>query len=203
MNSNLVSKSWTRAALLASLVVPLGSSSAHAKDEPILYLNCFTISMDTGQSGMLEIAIERWSDPSVLNNLKAVLVEQGPDKLLSALQKVKPRAGFIRTSNSVGWDIHYARESELPGGVKKVVIATDRPIGFWEARADNRSTDYEFTLAEIRLDKKGGLEGEGKLVTAAKITYNKETKQIEIENYGNEPLRLSDVKVQVPKDKKK
>jgi hypothetical protein len=158
--------------------------------------------MERGQSGMLEIAIERWSEPSVIDNLRAILIEQGNDKLLSAVQKIKPRAGFIRTPNSLGWDIQYARQTELPGGVKRIVIATDRPIGFWEARQDTRSTDYEFTLAEIRLDKKDGLEGSGKLVTAAKVTYNKEAKHIEIENYGQEPLRLSDVKVQVPKHKK-
>ena len=40
-------------------------------------------------------------------------------------------------------------------------------------------------------------------MTAAKVKYNKEANHIEIENYGQEPLRLSDVKVSVPKDKKK
>jgi hypothetical protein len=54
-----------------------------------------------------------------------------------------------------------------------------------------RSADYEFTLGEIRISKDG--KGTGKLVNAAKVTWNKETRTIEIENYDTEPVRLTEV----------
>jgi hypothetical protein len=37
--------------------------------------------------------------------------------------------------------------------------------------------------------------GEGKIVTPAKISWNKETQSIEITNYGTEPVRLTRVEV--------
>ena len=35
------------------------------------------------------------------------------------------------------------------------MLATDRPIGIEEARTQQRTMDYPFTLLEIRFDKKG------------------------------------------------
>jgi hypothetical protein len=72
-------------------------------------------------------------------------------------------------------------------------------MSFWELRNQPRSVDYEFTLAEIRLTKDG--KGVGKLVTAAKITWNKDTRSVEIENYGIEPVRLTEVEVVGGKEK--
>jgi hypothetical protein len=46
-------------------------------------------------------------------------------------------------------------------------------------------------VCEMRLGPDG--KGEGKLVTAAKVSYDKEKRQLEIENYGNEPVRLTQV----------
>ena len=110
-------------------------------------------------------------------------MEKSSDKLLDAVQKIKPRAGFIRTTTSLGWDIQFARMTDLPSGGKRIVFATDRPIGFGEARNSTRSSDYEFMLCEVRLGANG--KGEGKLAAAAKITWDKDKKQVEIENYAH------------------
>jgi hypothetical protein len=183
-------------AFLLALVAPMLASTAAAKDKTILLLNCFAVQMDNGRTGTIEIGIERWSDPGELDTLKTVLVEQGTDKLLKAVQKLKPRAGFVRTPNSLGWDVHFARQAPLPGGGTRVVIVTDRPISGIEAIRNDRSMDYEFQLAEIHLDKDGGSKGSGTYVGAGKVTYNKEKNSIEIENYGTEPVRLNMVQVQ-------
>jgi hypothetical protein len=73
-------------------------------------------------------------------------------------------------------------------------------MSFVELRNQPRSTDYEFLLIEIRLDKDG--KGQGKLAGAAKIDFNKESNTVEIENYGIEPVRLTQVTVVGPKPKK-
>jgi len=169
---------------------------ASAKDKAVLRMTAFAVNMSgvgRARAETLQIAIERWSTDEERKALIDTLVESGSEKLMDAVQKIKPRAGFIRTSTSLGWDIQYARETELPSGGKRVVFVTDRPMGFYELRNNVRSTDYDFMLCEIRLGADG--KGEGKLATATKITYDKEKKQVELENYGIEPVRLTQVTV--------
>ncbi|HEY6547668.1 MAG TPA: hypothetical protein VI589_07170 [Vicinamibacteria bacterium] len=169
--------------------------------EPVLSLTAFAVNMSgvgrQGRAETLQIVIERWSSDEERAQLIDTLVEKSSDKLLDAVQKIKPRAGFIRTTTSLGWDIQFARMTDLPSGGKRIVFATDRPIAFGEARNSTRSSDYEFMLCEVRLGANG--KGEGKLVAAAKITWDKDKKQVEIENYAQEPVRLT----QVTEDKKK
>ena len=120
-----------------------------------------------GRAETLQIVIERWSTDAERAALINTLVENGSDKLLDAVQKIKPRAGFIRTNTSLGWDIQFARMTEIEGGSKRIVFATDRPMSFYEARNDTRSSDYEFMLCEMRIGPDG--KGEGKLAVSAKI----------------------------------
>jgi len=182
----------------AVLVVPMVASTALAKDESILRLRAFSINMNASvRTNTIDIVIERWSTPEEASNLKAVFLEKGDDKLLSALQKVKPRCGFVRTSTSLGWDIYFARETPLPDGGRKIVLASDRPVGMWEARNAGRSMDYQFSLAEIRLPKEG--KGQGKAIPYAQLTFNKDTNTLEIENYQREPVRLNEITVVEPR----
>jgi hypothetical protein len=125
------------------------------------------------------------------DRLRTALIQRGQGALLAELQKIKPRAGYIRSDFSVGWDIHFAREEQTPDGGRRIIVATDRPMSFWEAVNHPRSADYGFTLAEIRLGKDG--KGAGKIVSPAKVTWNPERGAIEITNYGTEPVRLTQV----------
>jgi hypothetical protein len=187
--------------VLPALLASLGEARVDARSEPVLRARAFAVNT-TGRarSGMLDIVIERWSTPEEIEGLRSVLIEKGDDKLLAALQKIKPRCGYIRTNVSLGWDLYVAVERPLPdGGGRKIVLATNRPMSFWELRANRRSTEYQFTLAEIRLDKDGGMKGEGKLAAAVKVTYNPDTKTAELENYGIEPISLTQVEVEQPK----
>ena len=73
--------------------------------------------------------IERWSTPEEVENLRNVLIEKGDEKLLSALEKIKPRCGYIRTNRSLGWDLYAAVERQLPeGGGRKIVVVTFRGV---------------------------------------------------------------------------
>ena len=65
---------------------------------------------------------------------------------------------------------------------------------FYEAANSPRSKDYEYMIGEIRIGPAG--KGEGKLSTAAKVRFEKASGQIEIENYGIEPVRLAQVTVE-------
>lgn len=189
-------KDLTRLALLlpVALALPLAASREAAAADPLLHLTAFSINLNNGaRTNTVDIVIERWSTPEEIEKLRGILIEKGGADLLPALQKIKPRCGYVRTTNTLGWDAQFARETQLEDGTRRIVIATDRPIAFWEARNNPRSRDYEFTLAEIHLPKNG--KGEGKLIPAAKLSYDKEKQTLEIENYQREPVRLNEIQV--------
>jgi hypothetical protein len=142
-------------------------------------------------AGTVEITIDNWSTDAQRDQLMKVLTDKGPEKLLDTLQKM-PRVGSIRTPNSIGYDLHYARKNPLEDGGDQIVLATDRYIGFWEASRRPRTVDYPFTLIEMRVGKDG--EGEGKMSLFTKITYDKKKNQIVLEDYGSQPVLLTQVR---------
>ena len=189
-----------------SLVVPLLATAwalnAGAADKPVLRLRATAVDLGgaTPEGGSrragataLEIGIERFTTDDEHARVAAILAEKGPEALMSALQKL-PAAGYIRTSSSLRWDVHYARDIAQSDGSRRIVIATDRPMNFYELWNRPRSVDYQYLLAEIRLGPDG--KGRGTLVPAARIDYHEVTKTIEVENYASQPIRLTDVRVE-------
>jgi hypothetical protein len=164
-----------------------------------LRINAFAVNMSnigTGRTNMVQIEIDRWSTDAEREQLNTAFATKGPDALLRALQKTK-RVGFVRLPNTLGYDLHYARNHPAEDGGEQIIILTDRYIGFWEARNQPRIIDYPFTLFDIRVKSNG--EGEGKASVATKITYNKKKTTVELENYASEPVRLQNLKVEPKK----
>jgi hypothetical protein len=195
MSRTLVSRAVLPLLFAVASAAPLGASRAAAEDKALLRLRAWAVNLNNGaRTSTLEIVIERWSTQEEIDRLRGILIEQGGDKLLPAVQKIKPRCGFVRTTNTLGWDLQFARETVLDDGTRKIVIGTDRPVSFWEARNNPRLSDYEFSLAEIRLPKQG--KGQGKAITAAKLTWNAQAQMLEIENYQREPVRLNEITIE-------
>src|SRR5262245_16912090 len=82
--------------VLLALASPVPPSSA--QDTPVTFHATAVNLSNVGRQGMftIEIGIERWSTDEEFARLKDTLVEKGSDQLLSQLQKIKPRAGYIR-----------------------------------------------------------------------------------------------------------
>jgi hypothetical protein len=142
-------------------------------------------------TGTVEMVITRWSTEAERDTLTAVLLDKGSDALLEALRDARP-VGYIRTPNSIGYDLRFARQVPGDDGGRRIILATDRPISFWEAVHQPRSIDYPFTLIELRLNRDS--EGEGKMSIAARITANKALNLIELEDYATQPVRLMSVR---------
>ena len=188
---------------LGLAMAPLGARQTSGEK---LEITAFAVNMSNigpGASAVVEINIDRWSTAAERENLITTMVEKKENELLKALQKM-PSHGRFSIPGLVGPDPHqlrlgnplrYAWQTAQPEGGRRIVIATDRYIGFAEARNQPRTIDYPFTLFEIRVDKAG--EGEGKMAVATKISFDKKKNAIELENYSSEPVRLNNVKVKV------
>jgi hypothetical protein len=181
----------------AALALSLGALSARAIEQtngtPERFTAMAVNMSNVGRTGagMIEIVVDRWSTNAERDRLIKTLLEQGPEKLLETLQDMK-KVGYMRTPNSLGYDLHYARKTPLPDGGERVVLATDRRIGFWEAANQPRSIDYPFTIVELHINANG--EGEGKLSLATKIMVDKDSNTIVLEDYANQPVLLQSVK---------
>ena len=160
---------------------------------------------DPAGASYIEILIQRWSTDEDRDDLRATLLERGPDALLPALHKVLRRpAGVVlipgipgagaRARTRQARNVLFARDVETPKG-RQVIIATDQYLAFG-APTKEWSFDYEFTLLDIRFGSDG--TGVGKLARPGKVVYNKETKIIEIDNYAAQPVRLTEVKSDKP-----
>ena len=139
-------------------------------------------------AGTVLIQIDRWSTENERTKLVNALLQKGPTALLDELQKQRP-VGTIRTPDSLGYDLHYAHQAPGEDGGRLIVVATDRPIGFWEARNQPRTVDYPFTVVQMRIGRDG--KGQGTLSYATKIQALHNT--IELENYATSPVMLTEI----------
>ena len=171
-----------------------------------LEISAFAVNMSniaTGSNAQVQLTVNSWSTAEERERLITTVLEKGSDALLRELQKAPVKGRFrIPTARqpdphhlALGLDLHYAWQSPLDDGGRRIVIATDRYIGFQEARSQPRTIDYPITLIEIRVDKDGN--GVGKMAVATKISFDKKKNQIELENYSSEPVRLNNVKIKV------
>ena len=198
-----MNKSVIRAVVGSALVTLLTVSAAIAQrppqkrpepgNKPIEIFKAFAVQMQSGRAGAVEIRITRWSTDEERQQLLDVLKESGQPAMIADLQKM-PQVGFIKTPNSMGVALFYARSTELPDGTRQVVIGTDRAIGL-SANAPTVS-QYDATVIELHFPK-GAAKGEGKIVLAAKASVGKDGK-VQISNYSGEPVRLRDVTASKP-----
>jgi hypothetical protein len=139
-------------------------------------------------AGRVIMRVTRWSSEAERGRLTRALLTKGADKLLDDLRDMKS-VGSIRTPDSLGYDLRYAHQEPGEDGGRRLVLATDRPIGFWEAVNRPRVSDYPFTVIQMEIGRDG--EGKGTLSYATKIMARGNT--IELENFASSPVMLTKV----------
>lgn len=196
------------AALLLTLLSSVPQPAAAQTNAEKLHFTTFAINMSnvaTGTTELLEIDVDSWSLDSERAHLIATAVDKGQETLLRELQK-QPKRGRIwapqrqgpdPTHARLGWTLRYTHQEPTPEGGRRVVIVTDRQMGFWEARNRPRTFDYPFTLIQIDVDRDGN--GQGKMSVATKIRFDKKKNVLELENYASEPVRLNNIKMTIKK----
>ena len=184
-------KSLAAVSLAAVVAVPVAARSDNGTAEKF---TAFAVNISNmtprAQTSPVDITVNRWSSDADRDRLRDILREKGQDALLAALQKM-PVMGYLTTPGSLRYDLHFARKQPLAEGGERIVLATDRYIGSWEAANRPRTIDYPFTVIELQLDKDG--HGVGKASIYTKVIPLPDG-TIELENFADQPVMLNEVK---------
>jgi hypothetical protein len=157
--------------------------------------NIFSYNGPRVETANFSLKINHWtSDEQATENL-SILQNDGQDKLLSAIRKED--VGTLSVNSGLAQTINVVRQSQVDGKTR-IFAVFERWTRFAEVRGGYRSLDYPFGVIEIMIDPATG-KGEGTLIAAAQIRWNKDKKtnenKIEIENFATYPAKLVDVKM--------
>jgi len=181
------------AACVVAAVPPLTLSAG----EPLERFSAFVVNLAGAQpgdrtvSGVMEITIERWSTAAERKALVDAFVAKGQDGLQQELSK-KKAAGYMKLPNTLRYDLRFARQIPGEDGGRRIILATDREMTAREGINQPRTVDYPFTIIELRVNREN--TGDGRLSALTKIVANKKQQVVEIENYGDAPARMTEVK---------
>jgi len=142
----------------------------------------------------VDLFVNSYTSDAEAKTMAATLVEAGPDALLKVLEKTDSRGRITLTGRVGFYDLKLIRSHRTANG-RRIYAVGDRPVGFLEMYAGNRSLDYPFGILQLDLEtkEKGKEEGVGTLIYSAKIKVL-EGNSIDVESYGIQPIRLMGVR---------
>ncbi len=187
----MIRKKQAGAALaLAAVLVSSGVALAQTSGTPEEFTAVAVANDEFGAgAGRVIIRVTRWSSDAERDRLVNVLRGKGSDALLDALQDSRS-VGTIRTPDSLAYDLRYAHETKGEDGGRQIVIATDRPISFWEAANNARTLDYPFTVIQMDIGADG--KGRGTMSYATRIRAYGQV--IDLENFSTAPIMLNEIR---------
>lgn len=151
-----------------------------------------------GRSTTLQININRWTTDEERGRLFLTLIDKGQKDLVDALQD-QEETGFVRVTGRASARnpfpserLRYARQWDLGGGKRRIVLATDRYISLYEQRNQPRTRDYDVSFIVMDVDAEGN--GEGQLALGVQLGVDTEKKTLVVENFGTEPVRLTNIR---------
>jgi hypothetical protein len=175
----------------AAAQAQVGQQRPESGNVAVETFNARAFNVQTGQTGRIEIVINRWSTDGEREVLKAVLKAAGSEAMVKEMQNL-PQVGYIKTPESMGDALTFARSTILPDGTRQVVVATNRPISVAGSLAPGTAQKYDLSVIEMRF-KKGDKTGEGKMTLAAQASIDPKTGNVQIQNYMGMPSVLRDI----------
>ena len=142
-----------------------------------------------GKSIQFDFRITRYTTDQELMKYVELLKTGGADALRKALEKED--VGRLAPMAGIGNQVALARKRQA-GADTIITIVTARIMPFVELYRSGRSTDYQFGYLQVKLNAKG--EGTGTIMAAAKIRFDKKKGQYEIESYGNQYIKATNVR---------
>lgn len=163
---------------------------AQTRGEPE-HFSASYVDLNSGRTGPVQISVTRWSTPAERTALTQTLFKKGQDALLNTLRDMRS-VGRISSPGSIGYDLRYAEERKLPDGGREIILATDRPMSFWEIVNRPVSAQYPFTWVQFKMRPDG--TGDGKIAVAARIIGEEADDLIEVEDFAISPVRLQNIR---------
>jgi hypothetical protein len=136
------------------------------------------------------LTINSYTPENEVARMLGALRQDGQDGLMKTLNKDK--VGTLQIGNGLARDVQAVWITQTDEG-RKISALSERWLGFGELRRGARSVDYPLTYIEIFVEEDGG-KSEGSLIPAARVR-SKGGNNIEIENFGIYPARLTNIKV--------
>ena len=118
-----------------------------------------------------------------------ILQESGQQQALDAIRN--QNLGTFSIGNGLGRTINVVRESTV-NGQRRIFVVFERWTQFAELRGGYRSLDYPFGVIELYFDSNSG-KGSGTYIAAARIRFDRDNNQVEIENFATYPAKLTNV----------
>lgn len=142
-----------------------------------------------GKSISFDFRVSRFTSDEEVDQLAELLKQKGPDALRRSMEKLD--VGRVNPVGSTGNQIAVARKKQV-GSETVITIVTARIMPFVELYHNGRSRDYPFGFLQVKLNDKG--EGNGQILVAAKIRFDKKKAHYEIESYGNQYIKAVNVR---------
>lgn len=177
------------AALAGLLLLPFANGQEKTKPEAYSGVAMGTGGVVGGRSMPFDFRINRYTTDEEVQRFAQLVKEKGTDALRRALEKED--LGQINPTGRVGNQIAVARKRQV-GTDTLITIITARNMPFVELYRGGRSTDYPFGFMQVKLNSKG--EGMGQIMAAARIRFNKKAGKYEIESYGNQYIKVVNVR---------
>jgi hypothetical protein len=165
-------------------------------NKPIETYTAFARSISTGGAASITIVINRWSTEDERQLLLNVLKTSGSQAAVNVMQDM-PQVGYIKGSQTMGDALFFARQTTLPDGTRRVVLATNRPLSAAAMLNPGAANKYDALVIEMHFPK-GKDKGEGKIVVGGKAEIDPKTGQVHIQNYQGQPVVLSDIRMKTP-----
>jgi hypothetical protein len=142
-----------------------------------------------GKTAQFDFRVTQYTTDDELANFAQLLKEKGTDALRRALEKEDK--GRVNVVGSTGNQIAVARKRQ-EGPDTIITIVTARTMPFMELYNGGRTTDYPFGYLQVKLS--GSEPGAGQIMAAAKIKFDKKKGQYVIESYGNQYIKVVNVR---------
>jgi hypothetical protein len=182
--------------LLSGFIVTTPFLSAQTKKLTARYAGT-AANMKPGAGESLRFDLLEWSSDADREQMIGAFKDKGDSGLQSALEAART-LGFIWSDSAVGHSVRYAHRIALPDGGERIIVATNVRLGrggMWKPTAASGSTDYPFTVIELRLNRRG--EGEGKMSFTSKVAVEDQAKTIGLTDYAASPVLITGVKREI------
>jgi hypothetical protein len=142
-----------------------------------------------GKTISFDFRVTQYTTDEELQNFAQLVKDKGTDALRRALEKEDK--GRISAVGSTGNQIAVARKRQQ-GSETIITIVTARNMPFVELNNNGRTTNYPFGYLQVKLDSTG--KGSGQIMAAARIRFDKKKGQYEIESFGNQYIKATNVR---------